>query len=146
MQPPQTTADGYTTALTLDGVTLDDQNVTTSSAMIEASNNGTVTLKDVTVQNSVTTASAGTAAGAVEWLKRMDKSNWESTYSDYNNYTRLVTDAKLAYYLALRYQLKGSTAAATAAVTVLISASVDGTAVLLEEDDATLESLILEGD
>jgi len=32
------------------------------------------------------------------------------------------------------------------AVTVLISASVDGTAVLLEEDDATLESLILEGD
>ena len=49
----------------------------------------------------------------------MDKTNWESTYSDYANFSRLVTDAKLAYYLALRYQLKGSTAAATAAVNIL---------------------------
>ena len=64
-------------------------------------------------------ASGGVAAGAVEWLKRMDKTNWESTYSDYANFSRLVTDAKLAYYLALRYQLKGSTAAATAAVNIL---------------------------
>lgn len=64
-------------------------------------------------------ASAGTKAGAVEWLKRMDKNNWESTYSDYANFSRLVTDAKLAYYLALRYQLKGATAAATAAVNIL---------------------------
>ena len=64
-------------------------------------------------------ASSGVKAGAVEWLKRMDKTNWESTYSDYANFSRLVTDAKLAYYLALRYQLKGSTAAATAAVNIL---------------------------
>ncbi len=64
-------------------------------------------------------ASGGTKAGAVEWLKRMDQSNWGSTYPDYSNFSRLVTDAKLAYYLALRYQLKGSTAAATAAVNIL---------------------------
>jgi hypothetical protein len=64
-------------------------------------------------------ASGGTAAGAVEWLKRMDKSNWESTYPDYANFSRLVTDAKLAYYLALRYQLKSSTAAANSAVNIL---------------------------
>ncbi len=65
------------------------------------------------------TQSGGKAAGAVEWLKRMDKKNWESTYSDYNNYTHAATDANLAYELALRYQLKGSTAAAAAAVTIL---------------------------
>jgi len=58
-------------------------------------------------------------AGAVEWLKRMDQVNWGSTYPDYSNFSRLVTDAKLAYYLALRYQLKGSTSAATAAVNIL---------------------------
>lgn len=63
--------------------------------------------------------SGGTAAGAVEYLKRMDKDNWESTYSDYSNFSRAATDAKLAYELALRYQLKGSTAAATAAVNIL---------------------------
>ena len=63
--------------------------------------------------------SAGSAAGAVEYLKRMDKSNWESVYPDYSNYTRAATDAKLAYELALRYQLKGSTAAADAAVSIL---------------------------
>ena len=63
--------------------------------------------------------SGGTAAGAVEYLKRMDKTNWESTYSDYGNFSHAATDAKLAYELALRYQLKGSTAAATAAVNIL---------------------------
>lgn len=63
--------------------------------------------------------SGGTAAGAVEYLKRMDKTNWESTYPDYGNFSRAATDAKLAYELALRYQLKGSTAAATAAVNIL---------------------------
>ena len=63
--------------------------------------------------------SAGEAAGAVEYLKRMDKDNWEATYLDYNNFTRAASDAKLAYELALRYQLKGSTAAADKAVTIL---------------------------
>ena len=63
--------------------------------------------------------SGGSAAGAVEYLKRMDQGNWESTYPDYSNFTRAATDAKLAYELALRYQLKGSTAAATAAVNIL---------------------------
>ena len=69
--------------------------------------------------SALETASGGQAAGAVEWLKRMDKNNWSSTYPDYANFSRLVTDAKLAYYLALRYQLKGSTAAANAAVNIL---------------------------
>ena len=64
------------------------------------------------------TQSGGTAAGAVEYLKRMDK-KWESTYSDYANFSRAVTDAKLAYNLALRYQLKNSTASADAAVKIL---------------------------
>ena len=63
--------------------------------------------------------SGGSAAGAVEYLKRMDQSNWEGTYPDYSNFTRAATDAKLAYELALRYQLKGSTAAANAAVNIL---------------------------
>ena len=63
--------------------------------------------------------SGGTAAGAVEYLKRMDKGNWESTYPDYGNFSRAATDAKLAYELALRYQLKNSTAAANAAVAIL---------------------------
>ena len=69
--------------------------------------------------SALESASGGSAAGAVEWLKRMDKNNWESTYSDYTNYTRAANDAKLAYYLALRYQLKGSTAAANAAIAIL---------------------------
>lgn len=63
--------------------------------------------------------SGGSAAGAVEYLKRMDQGNWGSTYSDYSNFTHAATDAKLAYELALRYQLKGSTAAANAAVNIL---------------------------
>lgn len=65
------------------------------------------------------TKSSGRAAGAVEYLKRFDKNNWSATLSDYSNYTRAVTDAKLAYGLALRYQLKGSTDDATAAVNIL---------------------------
>lgn len=236
-----------TTSLTFDGVVLDGQNVESTAAFIEASNNGTTTLKDVTMQNvvntngaaivnksggklvlkgtvsipsvfvgkplvmdaseatistpivlttdsnypygqivygakttsftcdafrlsqqmdgvylmpkaiaasyshpallhtasDITTAknrlstelyanayaqleaqSGGEAAGAVESLKRMDKNNWgpegsHGQYADYNNYTRAAQDAKLAYMLALRYQLKGSDAAATAAVNIL---------------------------
>lgn len=236
--------EGYTTSLTLDGVTIDGQSLETTAAMIEASNNATTTLKDVTIQNVVTTASGavvnksggklvlqgninipslfvgtgvvanaadatinssitlttdanrpygiiieggtaadyacssfrlsqqmdgvyimplpvatsyshpsllhtsadiaavkdkleandalaiaaysrleaksgGSAAGAVEYLKRMDQKNWESTYPDYSNFTRAATDAKLAYELALRYKLKSSTAAANAAVNIL---------------------------
>ena len=63
--------------------------------------------------------SGGTAAGAVEYLKRMDKDNWSSIYPDYSNFSRAATDAKLAYELALRYQLKNSTAAANKAVEIL---------------------------
>lgn len=257
---------GYVSSLTFDGVTLDDNNVATTTAMVEASNNGTTTLKDVTVQNSTTTADAvivnksggmltlngvtfsnctagkatvfdgnsltlqgnntiqsiyvektlaleatgatataainlltddgraygiiveggdaaqfasdsyrlsqqmdgvylmpksvaasyshpallhnsdeiaaakerlssddlakaaysrletlstGSAAGAVEVLKRLDQTNWESTYADYSNFTRAATDAKLAYELALRYKLKGNEACATSAVNIL---------------------------
>lgn len=65
------------------------------------------------------TTSGGTAAGAAEILKRMDQANWSATYPDYANFSRAATDAKLAYQLALRYKLKGSTAAATAAVNIL---------------------------
>jgi len=70
------------------------------------------------------TMSAGTPAGASEYLKRLDAANWgpsgtKGQYDDYNNYAHAATDAKLAYELALRYQLKGSTAAATAAVNIL---------------------------
>lgn len=63
--------------------------------------------------------SAGQAAGSVEYLKRMDKKNWEETYPDYSNFTRAATDAKLAYEFGLRYQLKNSTASADAAVAIL---------------------------
>ena len=65
------------------------------------------------------TSSAASPAGAVEYLKRMDQKNWESVYPDFNNFNAAATDAKLAYQLALRYQLKGSEAAATAAVNIL---------------------------
>lgn len=236
--------EGYTTSLTLDGVTIDGQSVETTAAVIEASNNAITTLKDVTIRNVATTANAavvnksggklvlkgtvaipsvfvgtgvvadatdativsavtlttdanrpygiiieggkadnytctafrlsqqmdgvytmplpianayahpallhtnadieavktnlssndalfsaayqrletqsgGQAAGAVEYLKRMDQKNWEATYPDYSNFSRAATDAKLAYELALRYQLKGSTAAADKAVSIL---------------------------
>ena len=58
-------------------------------------------------------------ASPVEYLKRMDATNWSSTYSDYNNYTHAMKDANAAYQLALRYQLEGSTACADAAVKIL---------------------------
>lgn len=63
--------------------------------------------------------SAAAAAGAAETLKRMDQANWADTYEDYGNFSHAAKDAQLAYQLALRYQLKGSTAAATAAVNIL---------------------------
>ena len=64
--------------------------------------------------------SARTAAGAVEYLKRMDETNWSAIYPDYNNFsTNAATDARLAYQLALRYQLKGEAVAAQAAVKIL---------------------------
>ena len=65
------------------------------------------------------TVSAGSAAGAVEYLKRMNGDIWGSIYSDFSNFSKAATDARLAYELALRYQLKGSDAAATAAVNIL---------------------------
>ncbi len=65
------------------------------------------------------TQSAGSAAGAVEILKRMDQKNWESTYPDYSNFTRAASDTKLAYELALRYQLKGNEGCAASAVKIL---------------------------
>jgi len=64
-------------------------------------------------------ASSATPAGASEILKRMDQSNWSETYADYGNFSHAAKDARLAYELALRYQLKGSDAAATAAVNIL---------------------------
>ena len=67
----------------------------------------------------LTNATNHTAAGAVEVLKRMDQSNWADTYPDYSNFTRAASDARLAYHYALRYQLKGSTAAANQAVAIL---------------------------
>ena len=64
-------------------------------------------------------ASGGQPAGSHEVLKRMDQGNWADTYSDYNNFNHAATDARLAYELALRYQLKNSSAAANAAVAIL---------------------------
>lgn len=74
--------------------------------------------------NRLETQSGGTAVGAVEYLKRLDEANWgpsgsHGQNSDFNNYTKAANDARLAYQLALRYQLKGSTAAANAAVAIL---------------------------
>ena len=63
--------------------------------------------------------SAATPAGASEILKRMDQANWAETYADYGNFSHAAKDAQLAYQLALRYQLKGSNAAANAAVAIL---------------------------
>ena len=238
----QTADEGKVSALTLDGITIDGQNVETTAAVIEASNGGTTILKDVTIKNVLTTASAaivnkvggklvlqgnivipsifvgkglvvnatnaaiaspislvtdngttygliieggmttdyacstfrlsqqqngvycmplpavgsyshpallhtsadieaararldqepyksaytalesasgGSAAGAVEYLKRMNGEIWGGIYSDFGNFSRAAADARLAYQLALRYQLKGSDAAATAAVDIL---------------------------
>ena len=74
--------------------------------------------------NRLEVQSGGTAVGAVEYLKRLDEANWgpsgsHGQNSDFNNYTKAANDARLAYQLALRYQLKGSTAAADAAVAIL---------------------------
>ena len=74
--------------------------------------------------NRLETQSGRAAVGAVEYLKRLDEANWgpsgsHGQNSDFNNYTKAANDARLAYQLALRYQLKGSTAAADAAVAIL---------------------------
>ena len=63
----------------------------------------------------------GTAytSSPVEYLKRMDKKNWEAIYPDYSNFTNAANDAKAAYQLALRYQLGDEADYAAAAVNVL---------------------------
>ena len=54
----QAADEGKVSALTLDGITIDGQNVETTAAVIEASNGSTTTLKSVTIKNVVTTANA----------------------------------------------------------------------------------------
>ena len=90
-----------------------------SAADIIAAQGRLTTEPYASAYSALETASGGPAAGSVEWMKRMDKTNWEAIYPDYNNFTHAATDAKLAYELALRYQLKGATAAATSAVNIL---------------------------
>lgn len=55
----------------------------------------------------------------VEVLKRLDQTNWQNTYPDFNNYTKAMYDAAAAYQLALRWKLSGDEAYAKAAVKVL---------------------------
>ena len=90
-----------------------------SAADITAAQGRLTTEPYASAYSALETASGGPAAGSVEWLKRMDKKNWEAIYPDYGNFSHAATDAKLAYELALRYQLKGATAAATSAVNIL---------------------------
>ena len=90
-----------------------------SAVEIETAKGRLTTEPYASAYTALEAASAGTAAGSVEFLKRMDKQNWEAIYPDYNNFSRAATDAKLAYELALRYQLKGASAAATSAVNIL---------------------------
>ena len=90
-----------------------------SAVEIETAKGRLTTEPYASAYTALETASAGTAAGSVEFLKRMDKNNWEAIYPDYNNFSRATKDAKLAYELALRYQLKGATAAAASAVNIL---------------------------
>ena len=90
-----------------------------SAADITAAQDRLTTEPYASAYSALETASGGPAAGSVEWLKRMDKKNWEAIYPDYGNFSHAATDAKLAYELALRYQLKGATAAATSAVNIL---------------------------
>ena len=90
-----------------------------SAAEIETAKGRLTTEPYASAYAALEAASGGQAAGAVEYLKRMDKTNWEATYPDYGNFSHAATDAKLAYELALRYQLKGATAAATSAVNIL---------------------------
>ena len=68
--------------------------------------------------------SKANASGAVEWLKRLDYNNWgpEGSHgqnTDYSNFTKAVADARLAYQLALCYQMKDDNAAADKAVAIL---------------------------
>ncbi len=90
-----------------------------SAVEIETAKGRLTTEPYASAYTALEAASAGTAAGSVEFLKRMDKNNWETIYPDYNNFSRATKDAKLAYELALRYQLKGATAAAASAVNIL---------------------------
>ena len=90
-----------------------------SAVEIETAKGRLTTEPYASAYTALEAASAGTAAGSVEFLKRMDKNNWEAIYPDYNNFSRAAKDAKLAYELALRYQLKGATAAAASAVNIL---------------------------
>ena len=90
-----------------------------SAVEIETAKGRLTTEPYASAYTALEAASAGTAAGSVEFLKRMDKNNWEAIYPDYNNFSRATKDAKLAYELALRYQLKGATAAAASAVNIL---------------------------
>ena len=58
-------------------------------------------------------------AEPVEWLKRLDKTNWESKHPDYVNYTNLANDAAAAYQLALRWKLSDEAEYGDAAKTIL---------------------------
>ena len=74
--------------------------------------------------NALATASDGSAAGASEYLKRMDEGNWGphgkiEQNADYNNFNHAATDARLAYHLALRYQLKNYAPVADKAIAIL---------------------------
>lgn len=58
-------------------------------------------------------------AEPVEWLKRLDKTNWESKHPDYVNYANLANDAAAAYQLALRWKLSDEAEYGDAAKTIL---------------------------
>lgn len=90
-----------------------------NAAEIEAAKSQLTVEPFASAYTALEAASASSPAGAVEYLKRLDQGNWGELYPDYNNYVRAATDAKLAYELALRYQLKNSDAAATTAVNIL---------------------------
>lgn len=57
--------------------------------------------------------------GSDSLLKRMDATNWSSTFPDYNNYTGAMRDAAACYQLALRYRFSGDEQYAATAVKVL---------------------------
>ena len=58
-------------------------------------------------------------ADPVEWLKRLDKTNWENKHPDYVNYTNLANDAAAAYQLALRWKLSDKKEYGDAAKSIL---------------------------
>ena len=58
-------------------------------------------------------------ADPVEWLKRLDKINWENKHPDYVNYTNLANDAAAAYQLALRWKLSDKEEYGDAAKSIL---------------------------